>query len=211
MNKIEIYQHPYVDVFKSFKVFELSKMCHWEGDVTESTQKNLGKVFKIIGTTTASNYIQIPGAKSSTKSLGLIGKEQFLILKSMPGKLFSVHLDYIVNDKNLCRVSFSNIYKEKKNIAGNAIQIPIELPISWTVLHIQGSKILSEAGAFSPSNTEKNFYLWGVQVCSNLWIKGLYTSDIAYTVATFPKECGLKVKPGDDWHKEYCWKVIPDD
>jgi hypothetical protein len=65
-------------------------------------------------------------------------------VKAMSGKLFSVHLDFIVNEKNVVRMSFSNIFKEKKvspclnvqNIAGNAIQIPLELPTQWTVLHI---------------------------------------------------------------------------
>lgn len=47
-------------------------------------------------------------------------------------------------------------------------------------------------------------------MCSNIWIKGLYTSDIAYNVQTFPKECHLKSKSKEQWHIEYRWKSIPD-
>ena len=47
-------------------------------------------------------------------------------------------------------------------------------------------------------------------MCSNIWVKGLYTSDIAYNVQTFPKEVSLKAKSKESWHAEFRWKSIPE-
>lgn len=55
------------------------------------------------------------------KSLGLTGKEQFLIVKGIDGKLFSFHFEFVLNDKNVIRISFSNIFKEKKSVSGTSI------------------------------------------------------------------------------------------
>jgi len=49
MNSIEIYQHPYVDIFTSFKVIEWTS-SQKEGDVTEVFDKQVAKnVLKISG------------------------------------------------------------------------------------------------------------------------------------------------------------------
>ena len=55
------------------------------------------------------------------KSLGLTGKEQYLIVKAIEGKLFSFHLEFVINDRNAVWISFSNIYKEKKSVSGTSI------------------------------------------------------------------------------------------
>lgn len=47
-------------------------------------------------------------------------------------------------------------------------------------------------------------------MCSNIWVRGLYTSDIAYNVQSFPKESHLKSKSKEGWHKEYWWKSVPE-
>jgi hypothetical protein len=38
----------------------------------------------------------------------------------------------------------------------------------------------------------------------------MYTSDIVYTVQTFPKEVALRSKKGEDWFKQYNWVTVPD-
>lgn len=56
MNQIPLYQHPYVDVFKTTKINEWT-LAQKEGDVTEVYDKELAKnVIKVAGTTSASNY-----------------------------------------------------------------------------------------------------------------------------------------------------------
>lgn len=123
-----------------------------------------------------------------------------MIVKGIEGKQFSFHLEFVINDKNVIRISFSNIFKEQKSCSGTSIQIPLTLEPVWTILHIQGFNILHDAGIFSSSSTDKKFFLRSVQMCSNIWIKGIYTSDIAYNVQSFPKEVHLKSKSKEQWH-----------
>ena len=75
MNQIPLYQHPFVDIFKTSKLTEW-QLAHKEGDVNEIYDKTLAKnVIKVNGTTTASNYFQIPASNQlPKKALGLIGK-----------------------------------------------------------------------------------------------------------------------------------------
>lgn len=96
-----IYQHPYVDVFQKFKLFDETQVTK-EGDVIDTIDKKLGKkIYKIQGTTSASNYVQTPCKTAKYKSLGLTGKYNYIMMRTQTGKLFSTHLDFIVNDKNL--------------------------------------------------------------------------------------------------------------
>ena len=75
MKGIEIYQHPFVDVFGQFKVTEWAT-SQKEGDVSEVFDKQVAKnVLKIAGSTSASNYIQVPASRNLPKqALGLTGK-----------------------------------------------------------------------------------------------------------------------------------------
>lgn len=74
MNKIPLYQHPYVDVFKVFKMAEW-KNSEKSGDVTETIDKQVGKkVLQLVGPSNTATFVQLPRSKSSLKSLGLIGK-----------------------------------------------------------------------------------------------------------------------------------------
>jgi hypothetical protein len=60
MNQIPIYQHPFVDVFKTANLTEW-QTAQKEGDVTEVYDKILAKnVIKVAGVTPASNYFQLP-------------------------------------------------------------------------------------------------------------------------------------------------------
>jgi len=188
-----IYQHPFVDIFPKFKLFD-DKQITKEGDVTQTIDKKLGKkIYKIQGATSASNYIQTPSKSAKYKSLGLTGKYNYITMKTQVGKLFSIHLDFIVNEKNLCRISISNIFKDFK-ATGSSIQIPIKQieAQKWNIIQLNVFNILEDNNMFSKVSEEKKFYLRSFQVCSNQFIRGIATSDIEYTVATFPKELALK-------------------
>lgn len=79
------------------------------------------------------------------------------------------------------------------------------------MLRVRGFEILDDAGVFSPSADEKQFYLRSFQICSNLSIKSVYTSDISYNVQSFPKEVALKAPRGQDWFSEFSWISVPDE
>ena len=137
MNNIPLYQHPFVDVFK------LTKLTEWvatqkEGDVQDNVwDTNLAKNFiRIQGTSSSSNYIQVPATKHlPKKALGLTGKYIYLMLNKPDGKNCVLHLDYMVNETRVTKISLSNIYKDFKNVNGSSLQIPLNIqPDRWTVV-----------------------------------------------------------------------------
>lgn len=202
-----LYQHPYVDVFHKFKLFDDSQITK-EGDVTSTIDKKLGKkIYKIQGSTSASNYVMTPCKNAKYKSLGLTGKFNYIIMKTQVAKLFSTHLDFIVNEKHHVRVSISNIFKETK-VTGGSIKIPIpEIEAGkWTIVQLNIYNILEENNMFSKSHGDNKFYLRSFQICSNQFIRDIVTSDIEYNVGTFPKDLALKSK--GDWFTEYGWITI---
>ena len=83
---------------------------------------------RIQGTSGSSNYIQVPATKHlPKKALGLTGKYIYLVLNKPDGKNTTIHLDYMVNETRLTKISLSNIYKSFKNLNGSSLQIPLNM------------------------------------------------------------------------------------
>uniref|UniRef100_A0A8C3RXH5 WD repeat-containing protein 90 n=1 Tax=Chelydra serpentina TaxID=8475 RepID=A0A8C3RXH5_CHESE len=191
-----VWQHPYLNVFKHFKVEEWKRSTK-EGDVTTFMDKTLkGTVYRIRGSIPASNYIQLP--KTSTQSLGLTGHYLYLLFKPMPGKYFVVHLDVTTEDSQVVRISFSNLFKEFKSTA-TWLQFPFicgaakgsvyectartskqdlvgvaPANVRWTCLMLDLHYILS-------MYLNRHYsYLKSIKLCSNLLVKNLYTSDLLF-------------------------------
>ena len=145
MNQIPIYQHPFVDVFKITNISQWVT-CHKEGDVQENVwdQKLAKNYFRIQGSSSSSNYIQIPATKFlPKKALGLTGKFIYMLLNIPDGKNCVVHLDYMVSDTRLTRISLSNIYKDFKNVNGSSLQIPLNIQTDrWTVVVVSVAELL---------------------------------------------------------------------
>lgn len=209
MNKIQLWQHPFVDVFKFMHISDW-KLCHKEGEVTEALDKTLAKkVLKISGAVCAANFIQIPKAKTSVKNLGLTGKYIYIEFYVPAGRLFSIHFDFIFKNaansrEELVRMSLSNLFKENK--AGATAQISVRPSTRWTILCLDLPCILGNlyGGKYSEHS------LRSVTVCANIVIRGVYTSDIRYTPKTLPKEMMLRLGKDDRWGDIYDWIDLPD-
>ncbi|XP_067407333.1 WD repeat-containing protein 90 isoform X2 [Emydura macquarii macquarii] len=191
-----VWQHPYLNVFKHFKVEEWKRSTK-EGDVTTFMDKTLkGTVYRIRGSIPASNYIQLP--KTSTQSLGLTGHYLYLLFKPMPAKYFVVHLDVTTEDNQVVRISFSNLFKEFKSTA-TWLQFPFicgaakgsvyectartskqdlvgvaPTNVRWTCLMLDLHYILSMY------LNRRYSHLKSIKLCSNLLVKNLYTSDLLF-------------------------------
>ncbi|XP_065414804.1 WD repeat-containing protein 90 isoform X1 [Chrysemys picta bellii] len=192
----KVWQHPYLNVFKHFKVEEWKRSTK-EGDVTTFMDKTLkGTVYRIRGSIPASNYIQLP--KTSTQSLGLTGHYLYLLFKPMPGKYFVVHLDVTTEDSQVVRISFSNLFKEFKSTA-TWLQFPFicgaakgsvyectartskqdlvgvaPANVRWTCLMLDLHYILSMY------LNRRYSHLKSIKLCSNLLVKNVYTSDLLF-------------------------------
>lgn len=114
MNKIPLYQHPFVDIFKAFKLLEW-KNSEKSGDVTDTIDKTIGKkVLQLVGPSNTSTFVQLPKSKSPLKSLGLIGHYIYIEAFTKSNRPFSLHFDYIIDDKQFTRISLSNVFKAAK-------------------------------------------------------------------------------------------------
>lgn len=120
-----------------------------------------------------------------------------------------MHFDYIVNETRTVRLSLSNLYKEFKNMNGTSLQLPLQLQSNkWHLVCVNIQNILETNKVFSSSQPQK-FLLRSFQVCASVQVKGVYTSDIQYTVSSLPKAMGFKLNAGKDWFSEYGWLSIP--
>jgi hypothetical protein len=96
-----------------------------------------------------------------------------------------------------------------QNVNGTSIQIPVNpQPEKWTVIALNALSYFAEHKCFASGSTNK-FYLRSFKLQSCLSIKGVYTSDIAYSATTLPKDIQLKVPKDKDWFAEYNWLQLP--
>lgn len=154
------------------------------------------EVLKIGGTVPASNYVQFP--KSSSQSLGLVGDNLYLVLKVAKGKPFVLHFDAATEGGLVLRVSISNLYPEFKETS-TWLQFPYTEPShKWTFLHIDFRSVLQ-------TYTSRRFtYLKGIQLCGNMLIRSVYTSQEIYTdMAKLPRDMKLFVPKGKAWVDRY--------
>ncbi|NWR80558.1 WDR90 protein, partial [Centropus unirufus] len=190
------WQHPYLNIFKHFRVEEWKRSTR-EGDVAAFTDARLkGTVYRIRGSLPTSSYLQLP--RTGTQSLGLGGRYLYLLFKPVPRKNFVVHLDVATEEKQVVRISFSNVFKEFKSTA-TWLQFPFvcgaaeasvgdhaartskrdgvgaaPADVRWTCLVLDLHSILSHY-------LERRYsHLKSVKLCCNLLVKTICTSDLVF-------------------------------
>ena len=209
MKRTEVWQHPFVDVFKLVKLTEW-RLSHKEGDVTEQIDRSIGKkVYRLQGSVSASNFIQVPKPRCSMKSLGLTGKYIYIQTRVPAGKLFSLHLDLLLLNQKTSqeepfKVSLSNLFKETRT--GTCLQLSLKLSPKWSVVCIDVQKLLLEL--FDCKMTFKE--LKGLTLCANMTTRGVFTSDILYSPKTLPKEMSFKGCKVEEWFDNYDWVYLPE-
>uniref|UniRef100_A0AAV2LFK1 WD repeat domain 90 n=2 Tax=Knipowitschia caucasica TaxID=637954 RepID=A0AAV2LFK1_KNICA len=192
----KVWQHPYVNIFKHYKVEEWKKTTK-EGDVTTFMDKTLKcPVFRIKGPIPANSYILLP--KSRSQSLGLTGKYFYLLFRPAPYKYFVVHLDIVAEEGQVVRISFSNMFKEFKSTstwlqfpflcgaakdsvyentakaARRGLTGPAPSSVRWTCLMLDLQSVLS-----TYLNRSYN-HLQTIKLCANMTVKNIFTSDLLF-------------------------------
>lgn len=186
MLKSKVWQHPYVNVFKLCEV-EKWQDVDKEGEVEEIMDKVIGKkVIKLTGTISAGNFIRIP--KSRHKVLGLTGRFLYLQIKVNPVKNFVIHVEVLTANHNNYRISVSNMYKHDnlKKQRTRGIELPYPDPtFKWCIL------ALDLATATSTFSSSPFHCLKAVHLCSWLNVRGVYTSDLKFSLENLPREMCL--------------------
>ncbi|XP_077482569.1 WD repeat-containing protein 90 [Stigmatopora argus] len=199
MARKDDWQHPYVNIFKEYRVSEwlnVSKV----GDVSPYWDKTINcSVFRIRGSIPSDNFILIP--KNSSQSLGLKGRYFYLLFKPTPRKPFLIVLDVCSENGRVVRISISNMFKEF-DFTPTSLLFPIEcksefewkqdisaktsnscsgpLPpgpkVHWTCLMMDLQLTLS-------TYLSQHFYshLKSIKLCSNMSVKNVFTTDLQLT------------------------------
>uniref|UniRef100_A0A4W3J426 WD repeat domain 90 n=1 Tax=Callorhinchus milii TaxID=7868 RepID=A0A4W3J426_CALMI len=211
-----LWQRPYVNIFKHFKVEEWKKSTK-EGDVMSFMDRTLkATVYRIRGAIPAGNYIQLP--KTTTQSLGLTGRYLYLLFKPVASKYFVVHFDAVTEDSQVIRISFSNLFKEFKSTA-TWLQFPFicdlvgpaPVGVPWICLMMDLQYILSVY------LNRRYSHLKNIKLCSNMLVKNIFTSDIIFEpisallqwrlvlqdVCPIPREMAFLAPKGENWHDIY--------
>ncbi|XP_061564581.1 WD repeat-containing protein 90 isoform X1 [Cololabis saira] len=188
------WQHPYVDIFKHVKVEEWKRSAK-QGDVFMHMDKTLKcPVFRIKGPVPANSYILIP--RNPSHSLGLTGRFFYLLFRPTPGKYFMVHLDVAVQERQVVRISFSNMLKEFKSTptwlqfpflcgaaddsvydctsksAKHGLVGPAPCSVRWTCLMLDLQFVLS---VYLNRHYSR---LKSIKLCANMVVKNMFTSDL---------------------------------
>ncbi|CAG9312063.1 unnamed protein product [Blepharisma stoltei] len=210
MKSSELWQHPFVDVFKFTNISEW-KNTQKEGDVTEVLDRITGKrVFRLFGSISAANNIQIPKQRSHLKTLGLTGRYIYAQLQVPPNKFFSMHFELVLSNSKTkaeepFRISISNIYKESK-LTSSGLQLTCFPNEKWFVACIDAKAIFDQyLGPWIISHALK-----AINLCSNMFVRGIYTSEILYNHNTLPREMMLKLSREERWENVYDWISFPD-
>uniref|UniRef100_G1QEM5 WD repeat domain 90 n=1 Tax=Myotis lucifugus TaxID=59463 RepID=G1QEM5_MYOLU len=231
-----VWQHPFLNVFRQFKVDEWKRSTK-EGDVATVMDKTLKcTVYRIRGTVSASNYIQLP--KTSTQSLGLTGRYLYLLFRPLSTKHFVIHLDLSTEDRQVIRVSLSNLFKEFKSTA-----TWLQFPFICEGTSRKGDAEMGHlAGAAPPGArwtclqldlhdlllvylNRRYSHLKSVRLCASLLVRNLYTSDLCFDpavtvaearraklpVTPMPREMAFPVPKGENWHDHYIHIRFPSD
>jgi hypothetical protein len=204
----EVWQKPYVNVFKKAKVFD-GKNNTTKGDVKIVMDKSIGKrVFRIRGLIGAANFLSVPaeGAKAPLLGLGCQGALVYMQVQALRtpatnevNTFASVHVDVNTKEHVSIRLSFSNLHKEVK-ATGSIVQIPLVLEDSrWTVLALNLPEILQQYTGYS-FHSVKSF-----KVCSNLLCRNVFTTDEQFTPATLPRDAAFPLLRGQEWLARYNW------
>ncbi|XP_019939112.2 WD repeat-containing protein 90 isoform X1 [Paralichthys olivaceus] len=188
------WQHPYVNIFKHVRVEDWKRSAK-EGDVTTYMDKTLKcSVFRIRGPVPANSYILVP--KNTNQSLGLVGRYFYLLFRPTPGKYFVVHLDVAVEEGQVVRITFSNMFKEFKSTA-TWLQFPFLCGAAKDSVYESTSKS-ARHGFVGPAPTSVrwtclmldlqhtlSFYVnccyrhvKSIKLCANLAVKNMFTSDL---------------------------------
>nr|PIL99774.1 putative WD repeat protein 90 [Toxoplasma gondii COUG] len=113
----------------------------------------------------------------------------YMQIKAMQSRHFVIHLDISTIEKLCVRATFSNMVKEPK-VTSRTIQYPCHpSPGVWTMLCINTPTLLGQYTRLVP----KGMVLKSMQICANIKLRGIYTSDILYPQNMLPR--GMRLSP----------------
>ncbi|XP_049615382.1 WD repeat-containing protein 90 isoform X4 [Syngnathus scovelli] len=212
------WQHPFVNIFKHFRLLEWQKASK-EGDVTLYKDKTLNSTaIRIRGAVPDNSCIRIP--KNTHQSLGLTGRYFYVLFKPNPAKPFLIVLDvtaeHDTKDGRVIRISISNMFKEFKFTSTSLLfpfqcgsefdwitetakfpqqrYRPPEAPkVLWTCLTMDLQRTLA-----TYLNHLSYCHLKSVKLCAYMSVKNAFTSDLLLNPEVSYRDAKLMGLPPSD-------------
>ncbi|CAK4205144.1 unnamed protein product [Aphanomyces euteiches] len=209
---VALWQHPFVDVFKHVGAVRMEILSR--GDVEQLMDKHIRKtVYQLRGKIAASNFLRIPKDMHTIPSLHLTGRFVYVELRQMQGDSITFHLDIVTKKKTMLRLTFSSMYSSTRSMGIN-LRVPLTLTNKWTVLALDMFQLLDLHTSVS-YNREGYEALKAVLLCSSMYVRGIYTSNILYLPETLPRAMQFPVVKSIDengsasWNAAYDWHWLP--
>jgi hypothetical protein len=162
----------------------------------------------------SNSYVQVPDPEKA-KSLDLTGRYLYLEYLELAHEFFVVHVDIkIAGREPLVRLTLSNM-EPSSQPGGNTIKLwaPRREADRWTVLCVDLQDTLQASPIFTKgavASFEKCHLVKSVQVCANLSIRGVYTSDNVYDWVTLPREMSFKQPKYGRLETNYQFRYLPE-
>ena len=202
-----MWQHPYVNICKRARIGQSWKEIKKSGEATFVMNNSVRAwTIQIRGKVPSTNYIKFP--KSDSKSLDLSGQYIYLELSANKSKNFKFYIDVNTTNKFKLSFSLSNMHR-KAAVRGHTSLVPFNFSNrKWMVVAIDIPSLISKYG---PPGFDESHYLSirSVQVCAEMNVRNLFTSDNMYDPETIPKELAFPVRPSQSWEELYGWKWLP--
>ena len=132
-----------------------------------------------LGQVAASNHVTIPPARNG--SLNLHGRFAYIQLRALPPRVWSLHIEINTTDKQVYRFSFgpSSVFKEV-HTRGHSVRIPVRLSKKWTTLALDLPALLAQHAGGPGVKADHFLSLKRIQICANLDVRNVFTSDEIY-------------------------------
>ncbi|XP_057682899.1 WD repeat-containing protein 90 isoform X2 [Corythoichthys intestinalis] len=238
MARKDDWQHPYVNIFKEYRVSEWQNASK-VGDVSPSWDKTINcSVFRIRGPVPAENFILIP--KNASQSLGLKGRYLYLLFKPTPRKPFLIVLDVGTENGRTVRISISNMFKEF-DFTPTSLLFPIQckLEFEWSqetafkstkqCPKVHWTCLMMDLQLTLATYLNRLYYshLKSIKLCSNMSVKNVFTTDLQLTpelsyqqakylgltpkdgTVPMPRDMMFPVPMGHKWEKYYNYIRFP--
>ena len=106
------------------------------------------------------------------------------------------------------RFSLSSMYKSVRMRLGKVAEIPLALPRRWTLLALDTHRLL-ELVTQGHTRGQQLQFVRAVKLCCSMAVRGVWTSDIAYTPGTLHKDLALHVPRGATFGDSYAFLWTP--
>jgi hypothetical protein len=141
-------------------------------------------VFRLSGTIPASNFVKIKAAHSQNNSLGLTGRYLYIVLCAEKAAKNAIHLDFVMQDGNKGRLLLTNMVD--KLTKGGPSKGPAKFPWRhtgvWEIKCYDLEYLLEITDLMAKTHLKRKnrFELESIMLCSDMEVKGIYTSDNLY-------------------------------